>query len=165
MSTTTSANATTVDSRLMPLPAPVREWGLLVARVILGVVLVAHGWQKFTEWGIAGTTASFQEMGVPAPPVSALIASIVELGGGVLLILGLFTTVVGVLVALNMLGAVLFVHAPNGVFVAGNGWELVAVIGVAALVFALIGAGRISLDALIAGRRSGTRSGTRSARV
>lgn len=155
-----TATATTVTprpmggSRLMPLPTPVREWGLLVARVVLGVVLVAHGWQKFTEWGIAGTTASFQEMGVPAPPVSALVASIVELGGGVLLILGLFTTVAGFLVALNMLGAVLFVHAPHGVFVAGNGWELVAVIGVASLVFALVGAGRISLDALIAGRRT-----------
>ncbi|MGM7667001.1 DoxX family protein [Microbacterium sp. A93] len=153
-----STATVTADPRLMPLPTPVREWGLLVARVILGVVLVAHGWQKFTEWGIAGTTASFQEMGVPAPPVSALIASIVELGGGILLILGLFTTVAGLLVALNMLGAVLFVHAPHGVFVAGNGWELVAVIGVAALVFALMGAGRISLDAVIAGRRSNHRS-------
>ncbi|MEV4899817.1 DoxX family protein [Citricoccus sp. NPDC055426] len=148
--------ARTATARLLPLPTPVREWGLLVARVVLGVVLVAHGWQKFTEWGIAGTTASFQEMGVPAPPVSALVASIVELGGGVLLILGLFTTVAGFLVALNMLGAVLFVHAPHGVFVAGNGWELVAVIGVASLIFALVGAGRISLDALISGRRSGT---------
>lgn len=146
-------STTTVNSTLMPVPAPVRAWGLLVARLILGVVLVAHGWQKFTEWGLAGTTASFQEMGVPAPPASALIAAIVELGGGVLLLLGLFTTVAGFLVALTMLGAVLFVHAPHGVFVAGNGWELVAVIGLAALVFALVGPGRISLDALIAGRR------------
>lgn len=146
------------DSRLMPAPAPAREWGLLITRVILGVVLVAHGWQKFTEWGITGTTASFEEMGVPAPPASALIASIVELGGGVLLILGLFTTVAGLLVALNMLGAVLFVHAPHGVFVAGNGWELVAVIGLASLVFALVGPGRISLDAVIAGRRSPART-------
>lgn len=151
---TLTAPAAPVDARLMPAPTPVREWGLLVTRVILGVVLVAHGWQKFTEWGLAGTTASFQEMGVPVPPVTALIASIVELGGGILLILGLFTTVAGVLVALNMLGAVLFVHAPFGVFVAGNGWELVAVIGLASLIFALVGAGRISLDALIAGRRA-----------
>jgi putative oxidoreductase len=145
--------ATAVDARLMPLPSSVRDWGLLVTRLILGVVLVAHGWQKFTEWGLAGTTASFEQMGIPAPPVSALIASIVELGGGILLILGLFTTVAGILVALTMLGAVLFVHAPHGVFVAGNGWELVAVIGLASLVFALVGPGRISLDALIAGRR------------
>ncbi|VXB99399.1 DoxX family protein [Citricoccus sp. K5] len=147
---------TATDSRLLPLPTPVRDWGLLVTRVVLGVVLVAHGWQKFTEWGIAGTTASFQEMGVPAPPVSALIASIVELGGGILLILGLFTTVAGILAALTMLGAVLFVHAPHGVFVAGNGWELVAVIGLASLVFALVGPGRLSLDTVIAGRRTAT---------
>lgn len=147
---------TATDSRLLPLPTPVRDWGLLLTRVVLGVVLVAHGWQKFTEWGIAGTTASFQEMGVPAPPVSALIASIVELGGGILLILGLFTTVAGILAALTMLGAVLFVHAPHGVFVAGNGWELVAVIGLASLVFALVGPGRLSLDTVIAGRRTAT---------
>ncbi|MGO1885759.1 MAG: DoxX family protein, partial [Citricoccus sp.] len=57
-----------------------------------------------------------------------------------------------------MLGAVLFVHAPHGVFVAGNGWELVAVIGLASLVFALVGPGRISLDAVIAGRRSPART-------
>ncbi|WP_083313168.1 DoxX family protein [Corynebacterium sp. HMSC076D02] len=42
------------------------SFAMLAARVVLGVILIAHGWQKFSEWTIAGTTQSFEGMGVPA---------------------------------------------------------------------------------------------------
>ncbi|MGI5125724.1 DoxX family protein [Pseudonocardia sp. CA-107938] len=131
-----------------PSPA-VRDAALLLARVVLGVVLIAHGLQKFVQNGIAGTAAAFEHMGIPGAPAAALYAAVVELGGGALLLLGAVTSIVAVLVALDMVGALLFVHAGNGVFVAGGGWELVGLILALALVLGAVGAGRFSVDALL----------------
>jgi putative oxidoreductase len=125
---------------------------VLVARVVLGVVLLAHGWQKVFSYGFAGVTATFAKSGVPLPPVSAAYASAVELVGGVLLVLGALTSVVGVLVVLDMLGAYTFVHAGHGVFAESGGWELVAVIAVGALLLAASGPGRFSVDHAFGGR-------------
>ena len=138
---------------MLLLPLPARDALLLVARVLLGVVLIAHGAQKFFSYGIAGTAASFAQMGVPLPAVSATFAAVVELVGGAALILGAGTVVAALLVALNMLGAFLFVHAGNGVFVDAGGFELVAAIGAGAVVLAAVGAGRFSVDHVLAGRR------------
>jgi putative oxidoreductase len=85
-------------------------------------------------------------MGVPAPTLSAYYAAAVELIGGAALVLGVLTAVAGVLLALDMAGAFLFVHRSNGVFVADGGWELVVVLGLFALALAAIGAGRFSVD-------------------
>lgn len=64
------------------LPTSARDAVLLVARVVLGVVLVRHGWQKVSEYGIAGTSASFDQMGVPAPGPAAVFAAVAELAAG-----------------------------------------------------------------------------------
>jgi putative oxidoreductase len=131
---------------------------LLVARVIVGVVLIAHGWQKFFTYGIGGTIQGFEGMGVPVSAVSAVYAAVVELVGGALLVAGAATALVGVLVVLDMLGAALLVHIGNGVFVSEGGWELVGVIGAAALALAAVGAGRYSVDHALGGRRSALRA-------
>lgn len=136
------------DANLFPIPPTIRDLGLLVARVVLGVIFMAHGWQKFADWGLVGTAENFEQMQIPAPSVSAVFAAGVELVGGALLIVGLLTPIVGVLAALVMAGATFFVHLPNGVFVDQGGWELVAALGVGALMLAVVGPGRISLDAL-----------------
>jgi putative oxidoreductase len=145
--------ARSLPSPIRPLTGPAGDLALLLARVVLGVVLIAHGWQKVFEYGFSGVTASFAKLGVPAPPVSAAYASVVELVGGVLLLAGVLTTVVGVLVVLDMLGAFLFVHAGHGIFVESQGWELVAVIAVGALLLVGAGAGRFSVDHVINRRR------------
>jgi len=132
---------------------------LLLGRIALGIVLIAHGWQKLFTFGISGAAASFEQMGVPLPTVSATFAGVVELLGGVLLIIGLVVPLVGLLVAIDMAGALLFVHASNGVFVSDGGYELVLVIGALGLVFAGIGGGRYAVDGQItAGRRASVRS-------
>jgi putative oxidoreductase len=128
--------------------AAARDLVLLLSRVGLGVVFLAHGWQKFRTNGLDGTAAAFDKMGVPAPTLSAYYATAVELLGGVALIIGVLTPVVGVLLALDMLGALAFVHLSNGVFVADGGWELVAILGLLSLTLAVVGAGRFSLDKL-----------------
>ena len=126
--------------------AAARDLVLLLSRIGLGVVFIAHGWQKFHTNGLDGTAAMFDKMGVPAPTLSAYYATGIELLGGVALILGVLTPVVGALLALDMVGALAFVHLSNGVFVAGGGWELVVVLGLFALAVAAVGAGRFSLD-------------------
>ena len=137
----------------MTLPPTARDALLLVARVLIGVVLIAHGWQKFATYGIGGVTQSFTQMGVPLPAVSAVFAAVVELVGGAALLLGAATVIAGALVVLDMLGAFLLVHAGNGVFVTDNGFELVAMIAATALVLVAVGPGRFSVDGALAGRR------------
>lgn len=126
---------------------------LLIGRVALGIVLIAHGAQKLFTNGIAGTTAGFTQMGIPAPGISAWFAALVEFGGGIALIAGVLVPLVGVLVAINMAGALFFVHAANGVFVGDGGYELVLVIGALALVLAGTGAGAYSVDRALQGSR------------
>ena|SRR5829696_7936324 len=134
------------------------DLALLVARVALGVVFVAHGAQKLFTFGLAGTTEAFAGMGVPAPQAAALFAALVELLGGAALLVGAAVPVVGLLLALDMVGALLLVHAPNGVFIENGGFELVAALGAGALVLAVTGAGTLSVDHLVArlvrGRRA-----------
>jgi putative oxidoreductase len=128
------------------------DLALLVSRVALGVILLAHGWQKLNEYTIAGTAASFAQMGVPAPTAAATFATIVELVGGAALILGLLTPVVALLNIANLLGALVLVHAGNGVFVENGGYELVLALAAGLVVIAVLGGGKFSVDGLL-GRR------------
>lgn len=142
-----------------------KDLALLVARIALGVVFIAHGAQKLFTFGIAGTADAFAGMGVPAPQASALFAAIVELLGGTALVLGAGVLVAGLLLVLDMLGAFVLVHAPNGLFIDNGGFELVAALGAGALVLAATGAGRFSVDHLIATRRAAQRPGTTTHQV
>jgi putative oxidoreductase len=136
-----------------------KDLAVLVARVAIGVVLVAHGAQKFFTFGIPGTVDSFAGMGIPVPQATALFAAVVELVGGVALILGAATTVAGILVVLNMLGALVLVHLGNGVFVDQGGFEL----GAGALLLAATGPGAWSVDHLVGRAVTARRARTTSA--
>ena len=123
-----------------------------ILRVVTGFLFAAHGWQKFNEFTIAGTQASFAQMGVPAANLVAPVTATLELVGGVALILGVLTRVFAALLAVNMLGALFLVHASAGVFVATGGYELVLILAAAALAVALVGAGKVSVDKALFGR-------------
>ena len=125
---------------------------LLIARIGLGIVFVAHGWQKFDEAGVKSVGAGFAKMGVPAPELAAYYSTFAELVGGAALLVGAFTAVAGVLLFLDMLGAFLIVHIDNGVFVGEGGYELVVALGVGALLLAVFGAGRFSVDEMLGGK-------------
>lgn len=129
------------------------DLALLVSRVALGVILLAHGWQKFNEYTLDGTAASFGEMGIPAPAAAATFATAVEVLGGAALILGLLTPVAALINTVNLLGAFVLVHLGNGVFVDKGGYELVLALVAGLLVIAALGAGKLSVDGLI-GRRT-----------
>ncbi|MDT7783658.1 MAG: putative oxidoreductase [Pseudonocardiales bacterium] len=125
----------------------VKDVAALIGRIGIGIVFVAHGWQKWTEYGLAGTGASFEKMGVPLPSVSAAFAATVELAGGLALIAGVALPIAGLLLAVDMLGALFLVHLPNGLL-GPNGAELVVVLGAGALALGFNG-GAYSLDRVL----------------
>lgn len=136
-----------------PLPAPYRDIALLIARVLLGVVMFAHGYQKMVINGIGRTTEGFESLSIPLAIVSASFVTMVEFAGSALLILGALTPFVSAGNLVIMAGAAVFVHGKNGIFVADGGWELVGVIGAGFLMLAACGPGRYSVDHLINNRQ------------
>jgi len=126
--------------RLLPLNL---DAALLIVRVVLGIIMLYHGWPKLTNLG--GTIEGFTGMGVPLPAVSAIFATVAEVGGGLLLLLGMLTDVAGLLVAIDMLGAITFVHAKNGFAVADGGFEWPLALLAMALAIALAGPGRYAV--------------------
>ena len=143
---------------LRPLTGSARDSVLAVGRILLGIVLLAHGAQKLFSYGFAGTTAAFGKMGVPLPAVSAAYASVVELVGGGLLILGAATTIASTLVVLDMIGASITTGSYASVFVETHGFELEASICAVALLLLVTGAGRYSVDHLLLAKREAATS-------
>jgi putative oxidoreductase len=133
----------------------VQDLGLLVLRLGVGGVLVAHGGQKLFGWfgghGIAGTAGAFEQMGFRPGRASAVAAGLTEAGGGALIGFGLATPAAGAAAAGTMLTAT-SVHAPAGFFAAGGGYEYPALLGVSTAALALTGPGRWSLDTLLQDR-------------
>lgn len=127
-------------------PSAAASWGLLVLRVVVGAIFVAHGAQKIFEYTLPGTTQSFAGMGVPLPEIAAPVVAFVELIGGGMLVVGLFTRLAGILLAVDMVVALVLVHLPAGLWVTEGGYEFVALLGAAALALAFAGAGRFSVD-------------------
>lgn len=123
----------------------IKDLSVLIGRVGLGLIFMVHGYQKLAQWGISGTSATFTQMGVPAPMLSAWYAAVVELVGGAALVIGFALPVAGVLLALNMAGALVFVHLGNGFFNSANGYEYPLALIVALLAIGFNG-GAFSLD-------------------
>lgn len=136
-----------------PRTTPLADVALLLGRLALGAVMIAHGWQKIDQGGLGATAEGFESIGIPAAGAAALFAISIEVGGGVLILLGALMPVVGVLWAGNMAGAWWFVHR-DAFFANEGGYELVMVLGALGLVLAGTGAGRISVDALLTQRRT-----------
>ena len=123
-----------------------QQWAILILRIAVGVVFAAHGGQKLFMMGFDGVAGFFGMLGIPLPMVAAIGVTLVELVGGIALILGLGTRYVAGLLTLDMLVALVLVHLPNGIFVSEGGYELVLVLAAAALFFALSGPGAWSVD-------------------
>jgi putative oxidoreductase len=137
-----------------PLPMPARDWALLFARVLLGVVMFAHGYQKMVINGIGRTTEGFENLSIPLAIISASFVTVVEFAGSVLLILGALTPLMCGLQLFIMVGAAVFVHGANGIFISNGGWELVGVIGAGMIAIAAAGPGRFSIDHFVRGRQA-----------
>ena len=91
----------------------VRDIALLVARIVAGVVLVAHGWQRWQIIGLDKQEALLEAAGLPAPYGLAVATVIFEIIGGTLLVFGLATPLIG-------LGMVVMVAVGGGIEGLGN---------------------------------------------
>lgn len=128
------------------------QTGLTLLRAVVGTIFIAHGAQKLFVFGLTGVAGAFGQMGVPFPELTGPLVALLEFFGGIALVLGLLTRLAGLGLTINMLGAMVLVHAPAGFFLP-NGIEFALVLGAAALAFAIMGAGEYSVDALLARRR------------
>jgi putative oxidoreductase len=129
------------------------DLALAILRVVVGIVFLAHGGQKLFVFGFDGVTGAFTQMGAPLPQITAPMVALLEFFGGLALVAGLLTRFAAVGLALVMLGAMVLVHLAAGFF-APNGVEFPLTLLAASAALAVAGAGRFSLDHLIAARRA-----------
>jgi putative oxidoreductase len=129
------------------------DLGLLLLRLTLGAVFLAHGAQKafgaFGGPGFQGATGFIGSLGFRPARLWTALAVGGELLAGALLVLGLLTPLAGVLVLATMTVAIAKVHGPKGFFVQNGGFEYNLVLIIAALALVASGPGALSLDHLL----------------
>jgi putative oxidoreductase len=119
------------------------DLALLVLRLALAAILLYHGVPKLMNFG--ATVAAFQGMGLPAPSLTAAVALLAEVAGGLFILLGVMVDLAGLLVIIDMLGAIVLVHWPNGFDFTKGGWEHPFSVLAMALTLALAGPGRFAV--------------------
>lgn len=124
------------------------NYGLLLLRVVVGLTLSAHGYNKFFGGGkIPGTARWFASMGMkPNGKIHAVLAASTELGAGLLFAAGLLTPLAAAGMVSLMIVAAYTVHLRNGFFIVKEGIEYNLVLATVAVAVASTGPGRWSLD-------------------
>ena len=127
--------------------------GLLIARLVLGTLIAAHGTQKLFGWfggyGLTGTGGFFEQLGFLPGRTFAAAASVTEIAAGVLLVLGFLGPIGPALLLSVMIVAAVSVHWNHGLFASTNGIEVPLLYATGALTLALTGPGSYSLDAVL----------------
>jgi putative oxidoreductase len=124
------------------------ELGQLIIRVVLGITFFIHGLDKF-QGGVENTAGWFESIGIPG--VVAYGVAVIELVGGIMLVLGLFSRVVSILFAVVMVGAIVKVKLAIGFLGNGQmaGYELDLAFLAMAVMLAITGSKAFALDQLI----------------
>ena len=127
--------------------------GLLLARLIFGVLMVAHGGQKLFGWlggyGIDGTASFFEQLGFRPGKLFVVTASVSEVASGILIALGLLGPVGPALLLSVMIVAAVSVHWKGGLFAGTNGIEVPLLYATGAVALAFTGPGPFSLDTVL----------------
>lgn len=123
-----------------------------LVRMVVGLVFVLHGAQKLFVYHYAGVAEMFAHMGIPAPGISAALAIAAELGGGLLLLTGLYTRLAAIPVAFTMVVAIAEVHLRAGFFAQNGGFEYPLTLLVATIALMVGGSGAFGVDGWLARR-------------
>ena len=141
-------------SLLAATPAQ-QQLGIAIIRIVTGIAFLMHGWQKVFQFGFPGVIGAFTKMGVPMPGVMGPFIAVLELLGGVALIIGLLTRLAALGLMFDMLGAILLVHLAGGFFLPA-GYEYALLLFASSLALVLGGPGALSVDAALASRTTRT---------
>ncbi|MGH2376969.1 MAG: DoxX family protein [Candidatus Limnocylindria bacterium] len=129
------------------------DLGLLVLRVVVGLVVAMHGLMKLGWVGqggsVAGTGGWFDSIGLRPGVFWALVAVLAEAGGGLLMALGLGGPIGAGLVAADLLVVTVIAHLPKGFWSQNGGWEFPLPLAAAGFAVALLGNGAWSVDAML----------------
>ena len=129
------------------------DQGILIARLVIGLVMAAHGAQKAFGWfgghGLAGVGSFFENLGFKPGRLFAAAAATGELAGGLLIAFGFLGPIGPAVVLSVMIVAAVSVHWRQGLFATSNGIEVPLLYATVAATLALTGPGRYSLDALL----------------
>lgn len=120
-----------------------------ILRVAMGIVFIAHGLQKLNN-GVDGFSGFLGSLGVPMPQLMGWVVTILEVGGGILLIIGLGTRIVALLLAIQMVFTIVLVRAEVGLIgEQTTGAEVDVMLLAAGLALVLLGPGAAALDRII----------------
>lgn len=129
------------------------EWGLLIGRIVLGVVFIAHGYQKLFVTGVDQIAGFFGSLGIPIPEFFAWLVSLTEFVGGIAVLIGLLTRYAATGLAITLIVAILTVKAKIGLIGSpGAGYELDLALLALSLALLLAGPGKLSLETLLLSR-------------
>ena len=119
------------------------DWGILILRVVLGIILIAHGLPKLKN--LKGVAEGFGKMGFKPARFWATFVGVLEFFGGLALIAGLFTQIIAFLIVIQFIVIILKIKGKLGLV---GGYEFDLLIFAAAFALLVFGAGNISLDTL-----------------
>jgi putative oxidoreductase len=122
-----------------------RGYGITLLRVVVGLIFIAHGYAKCCVMGHAGVTGFFGMLGIPAPSTMAYLITALELGGGIMLVVGLLTRVVALGFVADMIGAIVFAKKTLEIM-APKGMELELLLLAASVTLVIFGPGGLSID-------------------
>ena len=135
--------------------------GLLILRLVLGLTLAAHGYNKFFGGGrIPGTAGWFESIGMKYGKFQAVVAASTEISAGLGLAAGLLTPIPAAGFVALMFVAAWTVHRHNGFFIVKEGWEYNLILAVAAVAVATTGAGTVQPGLADLRATTGTTAGT-----
>lgn len=134
-----------------------KDWGITILRVVVGIVFLVHGGQKVFVYGFAGVQGAFGHMGIPMPAIAGPFIALLELVGGIALVVGILTRWFAILFAIEMLVAILKIHLRGGFFMP-SGIEFALTLLAASVALAMSGPGAASVDRAVASKRSGATS-------
>jgi putative oxidoreductase len=130
------------------------NWGITVLRIAVGVIFAAHGSQKlfglFGGYGLTGTAQWMESIGLAPGLLMALMSGGAEFFGGLALVFGLLVRPAAAVLSITLIVAILSVHIHNGLFMANNGYEFALALLGGTVAVLLEGAGKLSLDRVIA---------------